>query len=96
MSKLAVMKDEDKIRMFKEHTIKRYNLNREIIVTIQDLKELLDFRKKAPMEFVRRENFVVCSSGYNTKTINIQKIKYAVEEVKSLMKKINSILKNGF
>lgn len=88
--------DEDKIKLFKEFTILRYNFNREILVLIKELKELLNFRNKSPMEFIRKENFVICNSRYNTKTINIRKIKYYVSNIRSFIEKVNRVLKNGF
>lgn len=89
-------KPGDKLALFKEDTIKRYNLNREILILIQELKEFVDFRKKSPIEIVRKENFIVFNSRYNTKTINIRKIKYYVGDIKLFMNKINKIVKNGF
>ncbi len=87
--------DREKVDLFKVDTIKRYNFSREILVVIEELKDLLEFRKKSPVEFVRKENFVVCSSRYNTKTINLQKIKYYVHSIRLFMERMNRILKNG-
>ncbi len=88
-------KEEEKIRLFKEFTIKRYSINRELLILIGELKELLDFRKRAPIEFTRKENFVVCSARYSTKTINLRKIKYYVQDIKVFLEKANRILKDG-
>ncbi len=89
------LNEEDKVRLFKEDSIKRYNLKREILILIQELKDIIEFRKKAPLEFVRKENFVICNARYRTKTININKIKYYVSDIKIFLEKINKILKNG-
>ena len=88
-------REEDKIRLFKEFTIGRYSLNRELLILIGELKDLLDFRKRAPVEFTRKENFVVCSARYSTKTINIRKIKSYVQDIKTFLEKANRILKDG-
>ena len=87
--------DKEKLDLFKEFTIKKYSLDREILIVIKELQELLEFRKKSPVEFVKKDNYIVCSSRFNTKTINIQKIKYYVQDIKILMEKTNRILKNG-
>ncbi len=83
---------EDKLRLFRDYTIKKYNLKKEIIPVIKDLQDILEFRKRSPIEFVRKENLVICSSGYSTKTINVKKIKSYVAEIREFNQKINQAL----
>ena len=85
----------EKLEIFDDFSIKRYNFSREVLILIRDLKELLDFREGSKVEFVRRENYVVCSSGYNTKTINIRKVKDYVNQTKEFVLKINKLLQDG-
>ena len=88
--------EQDKVKLFKEDTQKRYNFSKEIFSVIEDLKDLVNFRKRSPIEFVRKNNFVICSSGYTTKTISFTKIKQYGQEIKYFLAKINRILQNGF
>ncbi len=89
-------KEEEQVKLFKEHTVKQYHLGKEILLAIAELKDLVDFRKKSPIEFVRKNNFIVCSAGYTTKTINFQKIKKYAQEIKYFLMQINNVVKNGF
>lgn len=88
-------KDEEKIRVFKEYAIKRYSLDREILVLLAELKSLVEFRKKSPIEFIRKQNFVIANSKFSTKTIDIRKMKYYINDIKQFMEKTNKILKHG-
>jgi len=86
---------KEKLDLFKDFTIRRYNIDREILILINDLKDFLEFKKKSKVQFVRRENYVVCSSGYSTKTINISKMKSYVNQTKEFVLKIDKLLQNG-
>ncbi len=89
----SVPDDLDKrLELFKKVIEKRYNIDRSIVLLIDDLKKFVDFRGKGHIEFVRRENLVVCSSGYSTKTINFRKIKEYVNQSKNFIIKVNKIL----
>ena len=86
----------DQLRLFQRYSINKYNLNKEIITLVKELQELVEFRKKSPVEFIKRGDFIVCSSGYNTKSINLKKMKQYVSQVKLHIQEINNVLiKNG-
>lgn len=88
-------KDEEKVMVFKEWVMKTYAFDRNMILILKELKEFVDFGRKSPLTFVRKEKYVVCSSGYNTKTIDVKRIKYYMEQSKIFVKKAQGILKNG-
>jgi hypothetical protein len=84
---------ETKIDIFKTSCAKRYNINREYIVMIEDLKSILDHRNKSPVEFIRRDKFVICNGSFKMKTLNYNKVKDFVNNVKPFIIKINKILR---
>ena len=87
---------EKKIEVFNTHLVKQYNLDNAILNLIKELKVLVDFRKKSPVEIVQKDKLVVYSSGYNTKSIKFDVIKSYVQEAKVFINKVNGIIENGF
>ena len=85
---------KEKLAVLKEQVLKTYHLDRSIITLLNEVKEIVEFRKVSPAEFRRKEQFVVCSSGYSTKTINIKKIKEYIQDTKKFVAKAEGIL-NG-
>jgi len=87
--------DNDKIRLFKDLSMKTYNINKEIVVIMNELKEFIEFRKKSPLEPLFKDTRTIFSSAYNTRTLSLTKMKDYVKEVKRFNKNINGIIKNG-
>ncbi|MEK6952328.1 MAG: hypothetical protein AABX29_04900 [Nanoarchaeota archaeon] len=86
----------DKLELFKKIISKRYNFDRTIFPLLEDLNKFKEFRKRSPMEFVRRDNLVICSSGFNTKSVDYKKIKDYVNISKEFMNNASRLLiKNG-
>lgn len=81
-----------RLEIFRRYSVMRYNLPRESALLIQDINELVDHRRKSPMEFVRRDKLVLCTNDYRMKTVNFAKVKNYNNQVKELVKKVNSIL----
>ena len=85
-------KTNEKIKVFKEDIIKRYGFSAGILNVFDDLHKLMEFRKKGPVEFIRKGNFVICDRLYSTKMINFQKIKEYVQQIKPFIKKVQEVL----
>jgi len=85
-------KINETIRVFKDLIIKRYGFSESILKVFDDLHKITEVRKKSPVEFIRKDNFVICDRLYSTKMINLQKIKEYVQEIKPFIKKTQEIL----
>lgn len=83
---------ETKVHIFKTSCAKRYNISREYIVMIEDLKRILEHRNKSPMEFIRRDKFVIMNGSFKMKTLNYDKVKEYVNNAKPFIIKVNKIL----
>ena len=81
-----------KIDLFERHVIRNYKFDDEIIDYVKDLRGLIEFRKKSPLEFVRKDNFVILSENYSSKILNFKKIKEYLNNTKKFMIKVNGIL----
>lgn len=80
-----------KFDMFKSRSAVRYNFPREDLLLINDVREIIEHRQKSPMEFIRRDKFVICSNNYRMKTITLDKVKEYINRAKGFMAKVNRI-----
>ena len=81
------------LQVFRDKCMPRYGIDRSNFLLLQDLKILVDERKKAPMEFSRREHYVIASHDFQLKTINLNKVKNYLHLTKLFLDKVN-IIKN--
>ncbi len=84
---------ENKFKLFKEKCVPRYNLNKEYAQLIADVKDAVLAHKKSPIEFARKDNFVICSDNYKLKTVSVEQIKKYIELTKNFLKETNAIVR---
>jgi hypothetical protein len=73
----------------------RYNLSRKYFVAFTEIREILDWHKKSPVEFRRREKYIICMSDYRMKTLTMQKIKDYVGLSKAFLADIEKIVRKN-
>lgn len=84
-----------KLEIFRNRVAPLYNLNRGYLIVVEELRELIQGRKAAPMEFVRQDKYVICSPDYSRiQSITLEKLKSYINESKPFMRKLNLILQN--
>ena len=84
---------ESRFNIFKSNSAPRYNIEREHILLIKDLRDIIEHRKKSPMEFIRKDKFVIADGLYRMKTLTYEKVKDFVNKAKPFVIKVNKILK---
>ena len=86
-----------KLILLKDYCTRRYNLSQNYIYLMNELNELLIEHEKSPVEFLRKDKFVICSQNYRMKTITISKLKEYLAMNKSFLGEIQKIVlkKNG-
>jgi tRNA G10 N-methylase Trm11 len=86
--------DSEKSRMdiFVRKCVKRYNFDKSIIVTINELKEILREHKNSSVEFSRNKEFVICNDNFKFKKININDTKEFLDNAKDFIYKIEKII----
>jgi hypothetical protein len=80
-----------KLELFKQNSIPRYNISREIVHLLNELSEVLNARAKSPIEFGRQDKFIICSKDYALKSLTITKVKDNINQSKPFMNKLNLI-----
>jgi len=60
---------------------------------MDDLKKIIDYRSKSPVEFIRKDKIVICSDNYKMRTINYDKIKEYLNKSKPFFTRLNRVFK---
>ncbi len=81
-----------KFNIFKQKCARRHNIDQEMILMVQEIKDIILQHKKSPVEFTRNDSFVICSDDYKMKTISLEKMKNYILKSKSFMQNINNII----
>ncbi len=76
---------ESKFNLFKERCIIKYNINKEYLKLLQDVKNIMVEHKKSPVEFERKGKFVICSDSYRLRTITINQIKDYIAKARAFI-----------
>ena len=81
-----------KFIILKNHCIDRLNLNQSYLYLIKDINTLLTDHKNSPVEFSRKDRFIICSSNYRTKSISLKEIKEYLSRSKLFIKDVETII----
>lgn len=82
----------NRFEVFKDECAPRYSIQNEHIRIIQDLKEILMAHKQSPMEFSRKESFVICDEAFESKVITPDKMKSYLKKAKLFIKNLSTIV----
>jgi hypothetical protein len=83
---------ENKFRLFREKCAARHRIDKEYIKLMQDVKDIIVAHSKSPIEFARKDSFVICSDKYRMKTIYLERIKKYVELTKRFLSETSVIV----
>lgn len=82
-----------KFDVFRLNCAQRYNFPRENIALIQDVKELIVNRREAPMEFARKDKFIIASENFKLRAINLDNVKKYISQTKLFMNRMNEVFR---
>jgi len=83
---------ESKFNTLKLKVAHRYNIDKDYLNLISAVKNTLVAHKKSPVEFSRREMFVICSDTYDMKTISPNEMKNYISKTKEFVKEMQNIV----
>lgn len=83
---------ESKFNMFKERCVIRHNLDKGHITDIQNIKDIIVEHKKSPVEFVRKDRFVICSDSYRMRAIGVNEIADYINKAKLFIQEMDDIV----
>jgi len=82
----------DNFNTFKE-IASEYQISPEQLKSIIEILNLAEKHKKSPFEFVKEDKIVIMSNGMKTDTLNLEKIKQFLIEVKDVLRKASLKIK---
>lgn len=83
---------ESKFNLMKMKLADRLNISRDYLHLIQEVKNLVSEHKSAPVEFQRKDVFVICSDNYRMQTVSLNQMKNYVSKTKTFIGEVNNIL----
>lgn len=86
---------DSKFNMFKLKIVNKYKIEKDIILFIQNIKDTIIKHKKSPIEFARKDKFVICSDNYDLKTLSIKDIKEYINKAKLFIHVANNITREN-
>jgi len=84
-----------KFNMFRSRIVDKHKIKQEYIDLIQDIKNIIVEHKKSPVEFSRKDAFVICTSSYNMKVISTDVIKNYLNKAKLFIEEASKITNRG-
>ena len=82
---------ESKMNVYSLKVQKRYDLDADYSITLMKMREILDKRKDAPVEFSRNEKFVIATDKFDLSSISEKDLKDNLAKAKTFLKKVESI-----
>lgn len=86
---------ESKFNLFKMKSAIRYNIDPSYLILMQDVKDIIVEHRRSPIEFSRKDKFIICSPTYNLKTVSISHIKNYIDKTKLFIKITDNIIEKG-
>ena len=82
---------ESKFNLFKARSAKRYQIGNDHLILMQEIKDILLEHKKSPVEFTRRDKFVICSDKYVMRTISLEEMGGYINKAKLFIQAVDTI-----
>lgn len=83
---------ESKFSLFKEKCVKKGDVDPEHTVLLREIKDIIMHHKKSPVEFSRKDRFVICNGNYRVKTIGVEQLKGYIKNAKAFIDANNQIV----
>ena len=83
---------DSKFNMFRAKVVPKYKIDKKYVEMINEIKDLIIMHKKSPVEFTRKDTFVIANGGYKLKTVTIEKIKEYIQQTKVFLKQMEDIV----
>ena len=77
---------DSKFTMFRAKVVDKYRISHDYVNLMQDIKNIIVAHKESPVEFSRKDRFIICSNDYrNMQTITADMIKSYLNKAKEFI-----------
>ena len=84
--------DDSTIEIFENSVRSRYDIKNKYIKLVKEINMIITEHNQSPMEFVRQDKLVICSDNYGMQVLSEDKIKDFIQESKSFVNSIASMM----
>lgn len=81
-----------KFNIFKEKCVPKYGIDKGIAADMLEIKNIICEHRKSPIEFARKDRYVICSKDYKMKTISMDDAKKYLGKAKLFIDEVNNII----
>lgn len=83
---------DSKIMIFEKNLAQRMNIKSGVCKVIRDLRFIVNEHKESPIEFSRKEKFIICNDDYTSmRTIDIDVIKSYIVVMREFVNTVNRL-----
>lgn len=86
---------ESKFNLFKMKSAVKYSIDPSYLILMQEVKDIILEHRRSPVEFSRKDKFIICSPNYSLKAVSINNIKEYIDKTKSFIKITDNIIEKG-
>ncbi len=79
---------QGKLDVFRDKVLKNYGFDSKILRLTSDLKEIIGAHKESPVEFARKDKYVIASDNYELRTLTPSELKRNIEEIKKFIDQV--------
>ncbi len=83
---------DSKFNLFRAKSMIKHNIPNIYTKLIQDVKNIILQHKKSPVEFIRKDQIVICSENYQMQVIDLNKIKDYIYKTKTFVQLMDKIV----
>lgn len=83
-----------KFNIFTGKLVEKHNIKKSYVDLLQKVKDIIVDHRKSPIEFKRKDSFVICSDDYNIKTITVDNITNYLNQAKSFVDLMLKLIKD--
>ncbi|MFH1399588.1 MAG: hypothetical protein ABIG95_05755 [Candidatus Woesearchaeota archaeon] len=83
---------DSKLNMFKSKIVPKYSVDKVYLEMINDIKDIIIQHKKSPVEFTRKDVFVIAGESYALKTVTVDQIKKYIGMSKNFISRMEEIV----
>lgn len=83
---------DSKFNTLKLRVAHRYKINKDYLNLISTIKNTIVSHRKSPVEFSRKDVFVICSDTYDMRTISANEMKSYISKAKGFVQEMQNII----
>ncbi len=90
---LAPKDFSSEFELFKGKCVPSYGFDKKYVALIDDLNNIVELKKRTPLEFSRKDKIVLCTESYRMKEVDLKKVKEYLQLSKEFVDQVSRLLK---